>query len=369
MLKEYQIVIFIPSIENGGVEKNLELISNYLAKKKEINLSIVTAFQNNNFIFTKKIKFYTFNSKFKKIFNTRFFRTALASLLLLRLCFKKKTIIFSFQSNIVAIIFAKIFNKKIIIRLNTSPEKYINNFFKKKFYRFFYSLSDLIIINSKNFKKKIYSLISNNLFKKNILHIYNPCLKIKPKKIMFNFFKKDELKIINIGRLTDQKDQITLLKSFKKLIKIRPAKLLIIGNGNERKKIKNFIIENNLDNFVKLMNYKKNAIDYLNISDVFVLSSKYEGLPNVLIECLYLKKYIISTNCDTGPKEILYNGKIGTLFQVGNDKQLFKILLKINLNSNLLSNKILKAYKSFDRFDYIKNSEKYYKSISDLIKN
>jgi len=369
MFNEYQIIIFIPSIENGGVEKNLELISNYLAKKKEINLTIVTAFKNNNFIFKKNIKFYNYNPKFYKIFNSRFVRTILASLQMLRFSFKKKIIIFSFQSNIVAIIFAKIFNKKIIIRLNTSPEKYINSFFKKKFYKFFYSLSDLIIVNSKDFKKKVYSLISNNLHKKNIIHIYNPCLKIKPQKIIFNFFKKDELKIINIGRLTDQKDQITILKSFKKLIKIRSAKLLIIGNGKERKKINNFIIQNNLNNFVKLINYKKNAIDYLNISDVFVLSSKYEGLPNVLIECLYLKKYIISTNCDTGPKEILYNGKIGTLFQVGNDNQLFKILLKINLNSNILSNKILKAYKSFDRFDYIKNSEKYYKSISCLAKN
>lgn len=204
---------------------------------------------------------------------------------------------------------------------------------------------------------------------KNIIHIYNPCLKIKPKKITFNFFKKNELKIINIGRLTDQKDHITLLKSFKELIKIRPAKLLIIGNGKEKEKINNFIIQNNLNNFVKLMNFKKNAIDYLNVSDVFVLSSRYEGLPNVLIECLYLKKYIISANCDTGPKEILYNGKLGTLFKVANDKQLFKILLKINLNSNIISNKISKAYKSFDRFDYIKNSEKYYKSISKLIKN
>ena len=334
MIKEYQIVIFIPSIENGGVEKNLNLISNYLTKKK-LNLAIVTAFKNNNFFFNQNIKFYNFNSKFKKIFNTRLLRTILATLQLFRFCLKKKTIIFSFQSNIIAIIFAKIFNKKIIIRLNTSPEKYINNYFKKKFYKFFYSLSDLIIVNSKDFKKKIYSLVSNN-FLKNIIHIYNPCLKIKPKKIIFNFFKKNELKVINIGRLTNQKDHITLLKSFKELIKIRPAKLLIIGNGEEKEKINNFIIQNNLNNFVKLMNFKKNVIDYLNVSDVFVLSSRYEGLPNVLIECLYLKKYIISANCDTGPKEILYNGKLGSLFKVADDKQLFKILLKINLNSNVI---------------------------------
>ena len=129
MLKEYQIVIFIPSIENGGVEKNLELISNYLAKKKEINLSIITAFKNNNFIFKKKIKFYTFNSKFNKIFNSRLFRTALATLLLLRFSFKKKTIIFSFQSNIVAIIFEKIFNKKFIFRCYLRFYKLYHSFF------------------------------------------------------------------------------------------------------------------------------------------------------------------------------------------------------------------------------------------------
>ena len=78
MIKEYQIVIFIPSIENGGVEKNLNLISNYLTKKK-LNLAIVTAFKNNNFFFNQNIKFYNFNSKFKKIFNTRLLRTILAT--------------------------------------------------------------------------------------------------------------------------------------------------------------------------------------------------------------------------------------------------------------------------------------------------
>ena len=83
MIKEYQIVIFIPSIENGGVEKNLNLISNYLTKKK-LNLAIVTAFKNNNFFFNQNIKFYNFNSKFKKIFNTRLLRTILATLQLFR---------------------------------------------------------------------------------------------------------------------------------------------------------------------------------------------------------------------------------------------------------------------------------------------
>ena len=65
-------------------------------------------------------------------------------------------------------------------------------------------------------------------------------------------------------------------------------------------------------------------MQYLNQCDLLVLTSKYEGLPNVLLEAQYLKKYIISTDCKTGPREILNNGKYGDLFKVGDYKSLKK---------------------------------------------
>ena len=68
----------------------------------------------------------------------------------------------------------------------------------------------------------------------------------------------------------------------------------------------------------------------LNQCNLLVLTSKFEGLPNVLIEAQYLKKYIISTNCKTGPKEILKNGNFGSLINVGDHNKLnFFIIIKI----------------------------------------
>ena len=78
---------------------------------------------------------------------------------------------------------------------------------------------------------------------------------------------------------------------------------------------------------IKIINYKTNPFPYLKASDLFVLSSKYEGLPNVILEAQTLKKYVISSDCPTGPKEILLNGKIGSLFKVGDYDSLAKIII------------------------------------------
>ena len=86
--------------------------------------------------------------------------------------------------------------------------------------------------------------------------------------------------------------------------------------GRVQKKKKNmqkFIEDNNLKNYVKLKDFIDNPFRLIKESDIFILSSKYEGLPNVLLEAACLKKLIISTKCPTGPKEILSNGK-GDLF-------------------------------------------------------
>ena len=87
-----------------------------------------------------------------------------------------------------------------------------------------------------------------------------------------------------------------------------------------------------MQDFVKLKNFVDNPFPLIKQTDLFVLSSKYEGLPNVLLEALVLKKFIISSNCSTGPKEILLNGKGGYLYNVENYNQLTEKIIFYNEN-------------------------------------
>ena len=77
-------------------------------------------------------------------------------------------------------------------------------------------------------------------------------------------------------------------------------KALIIGKGYYYKTLKRFLSENKLKDKIKIVNWQKNPYKYLKTSDLLILTSIYEGLPNVLLEAQYLKKFIISSNCPTG---------------------------------------------------------------------
>ena len=353
-MKKKSLVLFIPSIENAGVEKNLYIIANYFAKKK-ISVKILTSFNDKKKFFDKKIKIISLKKK-NNLTRPRFLKTLVTIYLFFKYCRNQDILIFSFQSNIVAIILGLIFKKKIIIRSNTAPDKYIKNSIFKNIFKFFFTFADEIIVNSNDFKKRF-----KNFFSIIPKCIYNPFVGKKAKKIYFSFFNdKKYLKIINVARLTDQKDHLTLLMAVKKLSKFRKCKLLIIGQGYKENILRKYIIQNNLQKIVQLIGYKNNPESYIKISDVFVLSSKYEGLPNVLIESLYLKKYVISSNCHSGPKEILNNGRYGDLFKVGDSQGLFKLLRNFNGKSEKIKSKINQGYKSLARFDYETNCKKYF---------
>ena len=77
-----------------------------------------------------------------------------------------------------------------------------------------------------------------------------------------------------------------------------------------------------MSKMIKILNFKNNPFPYLLRSDLFILSSKFEGLPNVLLEAITLNKFVISTNCSTGPSEILVNGKGGILIPIKNSKKI-----------------------------------------------
>ena len=118
---------------------------------------------------------------------------------------------------------------------------------------------------------------------------------------------------------------------------------------------------------VKLIDFKKNPFKYLKQADIFILTSKYEGLPNVLLEALVLKKFVISSNCPTGPKEILLNGKGGLLFKTGNFNQLSKQIMYYSKNKKKCKQMLKKSYNQLDRFDHKINLAKYLKFVNKYI--
>jgi glycosyltransferase involved in cell wall biosynthesis len=142
---------------------------------------------------------------------------------------------------------------------------------------------------------------------------------------------------------------------------------VIIGRGILEKKLKNYILQNKLRNLVKLLKFRENPYPYIAQSDIFVLSSSYEGLPNVLLESLVLNKFIISSNCRTGPKEILLEGKGGDLFKVGDYKKLAKLIVDYKKNKNTKLKKLMFARKNLNRFNYKINLNKYLNLVNSVI--
>ena len=158
---------------------------------------------------------------------------------------------------------------------------------------------------------------------------------------------------------------MTFLNALAIINKTLNFKALIIGRGILRDKMNTFIKKNKLEKKIKLLNFQDNPYKYIAKSDLLVLSSKFEGLPNVLLEALSLKKFIISSNCPTGPREILDNGKGGFLFEVGNFKELATKIISFNDNKKKYNSKLIFAYERLARFSYKNNLYKYFK----LIKN
>jgi glycosyltransferase involved in cell wall biosynthesis len=142
---------------------------------------------------------------------------------------------------------------------------------------------------------------------------------------------------------------------------------VLIGKVILKDNLKRYIKENNLKNNIKILNFVENPYKIIRQTDIFVLSSRYEGLPNVLLEALVLNKFVISSDCPTGPKEILLNGKGGLIFKTGNYKDLAKKILFFKTNKNKCDKLLKVAVKNLNRFDYKKNLMNYYNLVNSQL--
>ena len=171
--------------------------------------------------------------------------------------------------------------------------------------------------------------------------------------------------VISIGRLTYQKNYQFLIKAFHQLNKEFPnLNLIILGEGEERKKLEKMIEEFDLKEKIFLIGYKKNIYEYLAKAQIFVLTSLWEDPGFVLVEAGYSNKIILSSDCPNGPKELLDNGKNGFLFRKNSISDFLDKFKEIqNLNEDIIFQKKLSFKKKIKEFTLLNH----YKILSSII--
>ena len=134
--------------------------------------------------------------------------------------------------------------------------------------------------------------------------------------------------ILSVGRLTDQKDQETLIRAFSLVRKNMVAKLLILGEGENRAKLEALISDLGLTPDVALLGFQVNPFAFMARARLFVLSSAWEGLPGALIQAMACGCPVVSTDCPSGPIEILQDGRLGSLVSVGDPINMARAILE-----------------------------------------
>lgn len=187
--------------------------------------------------------------------------------------------------------------------------------------KFFYPLADHIVAVSKALGSQLCEIFPSA--NKRIIVIYNPIItpEVRQKSeaaVDHPWFNGNQIPVLlSVGRLTAQKDFDTLVRAFAKVRRDRNVRLCILGEGEERSSLEALIASLGLEHDVMLCGFQVNPYTYMSHAPVFVLSSIQEGLANVLIEALYCGASVVSTDCPVGPREVLADGKYGTLVPVG----------------------------------------------------
>lgn len=199
--------------------------------------------------------------------------------------------------------------------------------------RYFYPWADGIVAVSHGVAQDLAR--TANLPLKRIQVIYNPVvtpdlLEQAKEPVDHPWFQPDEPPVIlGVGKLEAQKDFPTLIRAFAEVRRVKSARLAILGWGPDQSQLEALVRELHLEGEVALLGYAKNPYAYMARSAVFALSSAWEGLPTVLIESMAVGIPVVSTNCESGPTEILDGGKYGSLTPVGDTHALAAAILRV----------------------------------------
>lgn len=134
--------------------------------------------------------------------------------------------------------------------------------------------------------------------------------------------------LLGVGRLGPQKNFALLIRSFAKLRRHREARLVLLGDGSRRSELETLTCELNVQEKVEFLGFERNPYKYMANASLFVLSSKFEGFGIVIVEALACGCPVVSTDCPSGPREILDDGKWGRLVPMGDEAALAEAMLE-----------------------------------------
>ena len=323
--QKMHIGFFIPSLRGGGAERMFANLVNGFSYR-DFKVDLILAQKEGPYLkdISKKVNIVDLKSSrvLKSLFPlVKYLRKKKPDILITTLD----------HVNIISII-AKIISRspvKLIIR-QAIYYKLSSARIKIFLESILYKKADKIIAISKGVKNSLRETMK--IPEQKIKVIYNPVfapsiIEKSKKEVNHPYFRNKQDKVIlGAGRLSRQKDFSTLIRAFNKLRKIRKVRLIILGEGDSRKELEGLIKLLDLEESVSLPGFVKNPYAYMSKSDVFVLSSKLEGFGNVLVEAMACGVSIVSTNCQSGPYEILDGGKYGKLVPVGDVEKLSKAI-------------------------------------------
>tara|TARA_B110000971_G_scaffold191219_1_gene202711 strand:+ start:1235 stop:2362 length:1128 start_codon:yes stop_codon:yes gene_type:complete len=368
MYKKKLIICFHPYSYLGGATISLSQLLNGMDKKK-YKIVFLYIKKDDNLDLNKNIKIIKIKSS----------RTLLSITQVRKILsrynnekFSKKIFISNQNySNIFTSFILKDFQnfKSVLIERNHLDEmnyyESINDFLKKNIIKFImrlnYSKATLIIGNTKKLSKDLSVFVN-----KKIKTIYSPTNSSKIIKLSKSYsprvIKKDSsrTRLLSVSRFTKRKDVLTLLEAFNELSnKYKNIDLILIGYGPELNNINKFVKDNKHSNRVFVLPPKKNPFPFFILSDLYIMTSLYEGCPSSIIEATILNLPVISSNCNSGPSEILLNGRGGTLYKKKNKYSLIKKISLFMNNKQIFKKKLKVAKKYIYRFEEKKILKQY----------
>ncbi len=356
LAERIKLLIIAQHLEGGGAEKILyRLILNL---HNEIDISLVTLYERGRYLpEIREMEGVEYDCIHAELGNT--FTFALRLRKILKDKKPDKVLSFLYYQNILTslaltgldILFIPSERSNHRIYLSTSLKHRVWKWLLGKAYR---RASAIITVSNES---KAAMISDFKLPGEKIHTIYNGISfslidRLKEETVTEFDFESDIVHIVAVGSLNKAKNYPLLITSFSILhFHHKNTKLVILGSGEMEDQIKELIVQSGLSDAVYLMGYCSNPYKYLKHASCYVLSSKWEGFPNSLLEAMYITGHVISTNCPTGPSEIISHELDGLLCEMDNPEELTKAMEKMCFDADFRKIVFQNSREKISRFD------------------